>query len=239
MRGKERKKIMNKKLAVVTGAAGDIGTDICMALLKANYDVVSVDIVDGPFGTLPIVADIADRDQVKASTLSSLAVDVLVNGAGITRDKFLHKMDDDDWDKVIGINLTGAYNVTRAVIGGMRDRKYGRIVNISSVNGVQGQIGQTNYSASKAAMHGFTMALAKENAFKNVLVNTISPGYIDTRMTKGIADHIKADIVKTIPLGRMGTTGEVSRAVMFLIDEDNTYITGANLHINGGLYTGF
>ena len=230
---------MNKKLAVVTGGAGDIGVDICMALMKANYDVVSVDIADGVFGTISSVIDITNRDSVKASSLSNLAVDVLVNGAGITRDTFLHKMDDKDWDDVININLTGAYNVTRAVIGGMRDRKYGRIVNISSVNGVQGQIGQTNYSASKAGMHGFTMALAKENAFKNVMVNTISPGYIDTKMTKSIPDHIKADIVKTIPLGRMGTVAEVSRAVMFLIDEDNTYITGANLHINGGLYTGF
>ena len=238
MRGKERKKTMNKKLAVVTGGAGDIGADICMALMKANYDVVSVDVAAGTFGTIPIVVDITDRSAVKAA-LMNLEVDVLVNGAGVTRDSFLHKMDDDDWDTVIDINLTGAYNVTRTVIGGMRDRKYGRIVNISSVNGVQGQLGQTNYSASKAGMHGFTMALAKENAFKNVLVNTISPGYIDTKMTRGIADHIKADIVKTIPLGRMGTIGEVSRAVMFLIDEDNTYITGANLHINGGLYTGF
>ena len=230
---------MNKKLAVVTGGAGDIGIDICMALMKANYDVVSVDVAPGTFGTIPMIVDITDRDAIENAGLANLEVDVLVNGAGVTRDKFLHKMDDDDWDTVIDINLTGAYNITRAVIGGMRDRKYGRIANISSVNGVQGQLGQTNYSASKAGMHGFTMALAKENAFKNVLVNTISPGYIDTKMTKGIADHIKADIIKTIPLGRMGTTGEVSRAVMFLIDEDNTYITGANLHINGGLYTGF
>lgn len=184
------------------------------------------------------VASVTDREAL-SEYLEQIEVDVLVNCAGITRDTFLHKMPEDHWDKVIDINLTGAYNVTRMVIPGMRERKYGRIVNISSVNGSKGQMGQANYSASKAGLHGFTMALAQEGAFKNIMVNTISPGYIETKMTDVLSDRVKADIVMQIPVNHFGKPADISRTVLFLVDEENTYITGANIPVNGGLFTSF
>ena len=227
---------MNKKVAVVTGGAGDIGADICNAFLYAGYDVVSLDLAHGPQGVESIICSVTDR-FVLANALKTVECDVLVNAAGITKDTFLHKMTEDKWDDVMSINLTGMYNVTRAVIEGMRSREYGRIVNISSVNGSKGQFGQCNYSASKAGVHGFTMALAQEGARKNIMVNTISPGYIDTRMTQVIEPKVRDHIVSTIPAGRMGVPADVSRVVLFLADESNTYITGANIPVNGGLFT--
>lgn len=230
---------VKQKVAVVTGGAGDIGADICSTLLRGNFKVVSLDMHPHPNSDVDSqVCNITHRNEV-LTALGDLDVDVLVNAAGITRDQFLHKMDWEDWQNVININLTGTYNVTRAVIGRMRDRNYGRIVNISSVNGARGQFAQCNYSASKAGLHGFTMSLAQEGARKNIMVNTVSPGYIDTKMTKKIPEDISKQIVSMIPAGRMGTPADVTRAVMFLLAESNTYITGANIPVNGALYTSF
>ena len=226
------------RTAVVTGGAGDIGAEICRALGYAGYHVSSVDIEPSDEADTSYIASVTDREAL-SEYLEQLEFDVLVNCAGITRDMFLHKMPENHWDDVIDINLTGAYNVTRLVIPGMRERKYGRIVNISSVNGCKGQMGQTNYSASKAGLHGFTMALAQESAFKNIMVNTISPGYIETKMTEVLSDRVKADIVLQVPVNRFGKPSDISRTVLFLVDEENTYITGANIPVNGGLYTSF
>ena len=230
---------MEKRTAVVTGGAGDIGAHICETLLRANYRVVSLDITESLVkGVESRLCSVADKGDV-ITALRGYEVDVLINAAGITRDIFLHRMTDDDWHRVIDINLTGAYNVTSVVLRGMRDRKYGRIVNIGSINGTRGQFGQCNYAASKAGIHGFTMSLAQEGAAKNVIVNTVSPGYIDTKMTKKIPEEVAGQILAMIPARRMGVPADVTRAVMFLIHEDNTYITGVNLHVNGGLYTSF
>jgi acetoacetyl-CoA reductase len=229
----------DRKKALVTGGAGDIGKNIALALDRANYDVISMDIKECEYkSVVSIVGDITDRDWVE-EVLEHSSFDVLVNAAGITRDSFLHKMTDDDWDDVIAVNLTGTYNVTRTVIGGMRERNYGRIVNISSVNGKRGQFGQCNYSATKSAVHGFTMSLAQESAAKNIMVNTVSPGYIKTQMTDKMSEDIKNSIVKMIPAGRIGKPEDVTRAVLFLLHERNTYITGANIPVNGGLFTSF
>lgn len=226
------------RTAVVTGGAGDIGVEICRALGNAGYHVSSIDIEPCDEADTSYITSVTDREEM-SEYLEQLEVDVLVNCAGITRDSFLHKMPEDGWDKVIDINLTGAWNATRMVIGGMRKRGFGRIVNISSVNGSKGQIGQTNYSASKAGLHGLTMALAQESAGKNIMVNTISPGYIDTKMTASIAEHIKAEIVASIPAKRMGSPADIARVVLFLVEDENTYLTGANIPVNGGLFTSF
>jgi acetoacetyl-CoA reductase len=230
---------MKKKIAVVTGGAGDIGKVICKKLIGANYSVRSLDVVTAEYsGITSHICDVTDAEEVRL-TLEGVEVDVLVNAAGITRDNFLHKMSVNDWNMVMEINLNGTFNVTRAVIEGMRERKYGRIVNISSVNGQKGQMGQCNYSATKAAVHGITMSLAQEGARKNILVNTVSPGYIDTQMTAKISENVRNMIVNTIPVGHMGKPEDVARAVMFLASESNRYITGANIPVNGGLFTSF
>ena len=161
-------------------------------------------------------------------------VDILVNCAGITRDASLGKLDKDEWDAVLATNLDSVFNVTKHVIGGMTQRGFGRIVNISSLNGVKGQFGQTNYSAAKAGMHGFTMALAREVARKGVTVNTVSPGYMNTRMVEAVPREILDRIVEEIPVGRLGDTREIAALVGFLCSDEAAFITGANYSINGG-----
>jgi len=163
-------------------------------------------------------------------------VDVLVNCAGITRDITFRKMSAQHWYDVINVNLNSAFNVTRAVWEDMLEHKYGRVVNISSVNGQRGQFGQTNYSAAKAGLHGFTMALAQEGAAKGITVNTVSPGYIETAMTAAMRDDVREAIVGGIPMRRMGTPDEIANVVAFLAKEESGYVTGANIPINGGLY---
>jgi len=232
--------IVEKKTALVTGGAGDIGKDICLKLNRANYNVLSLDMIECEYKDVTsLTGDVTDEDWVKDKLEQYPVIDVLVNAAGITRDSFLHKMDEIQWHQVINVNLNGVFNVTRAVINGMRERKYGRIVNISSVNGKRGQFGQCNYSATKSAVHGFTMSLAQESASKNIMVNTVSPGYIKTQMTDKMSDDIKESIIRMIPAGRIGHTEDVTRAVMFLLHDQNTYITGANIPVNGGLFTSF
>lgn len=245
---------MSKRIALVTGGIGGIGTAICIELLKQNRRVIA--------GHLPVEEEIAELWQTELRSESyevDLAsgdvsdydsagrmvadilnrfgtIEILVNCAGITRDAFLAKMDPDDWLAVINTNLNSVFNVTRQVIPGMIARGFGRIVNISSVNGQKGQFGQTNYSAAKAGMHGFTMALAQEGARKGVTVNSVSPGYVETRMTAAVNKDILNAIIKTIPMGRLGTAKEIAQAVAFLCLDETSYVTGANLPVNGGLY---
>lgn len=248
---------MAKRLALVTGGEGGIGTEICRHLGRQGRRVVTTcidpegqnmaawaeglraDGIDADY----VRCDVGDYDACEAMAAEVQdrfgAVDVLVNAAGITRDSFLHKMSADQWHTLIDINLNGAFNVTRQFVNGMREQKFGRIVNISSVNGQTGQFGQTNYSASKAGLHGFSMALAKEGAPKGVTVNTVSPGYIKTSMTAAIPDAVRESIVAQIPAGDMGLPEDVARAVCFLTADEGGYVTGINLPVNGGLFCSF
>jgi acetoacetyl-CoA reductase len=167
------------------------------------------------------------------------SLDILVNAAGITRDGTLRKMDKVQWDAVLDVNLGGVFNLCRHAVDGMATRGFGRIVNISSVNGQTGQFGQTNYSAAKAGMHGFTMALAREVARKGVTVNSVSPGYCETALVMAIPDDIRAGIVAQVPVGRLGKPEEIARTVEFLSADDAGFITGANIPVNGGLFMSF
>jgi acetoacetyl-CoA reductase len=163
-------------------------------------------------------------------------VDVLVNNAGITRDGFFHKMDAEQWSEVIRVNMDSLFNMTRQVIEGMRERGWGRIINISSINGQKGQVGQTNYSAAKAGMIGFSKALALENARKGVTVNCIAPGYIDTEMVTAVPEEVLKGIISQIPVGRLGRGEEIADMVAFLAGEHAGYVTGSTLSLNGGQY---
>lgn len=248
---------MSKRVALVTGGNGGIGTPICRQLAAAGYRVVTTcvcaekeDIAGWQaaqrklgFEIHWVACDVSDYNACvgMASELKAEhdSIDVIVNAAGITRDAFLHKMEPENWDAVIDINLSSAFNVTRQFIGNMRERGFGRIINIASVNGQTGQFGQTNYSAAKAGLHGFTMALAKESAAKGVTVNTVSPGYIHTAMTDAIPEKIRESIISQIPAGRMGEPVEVASLVAFLASDDCQYINGANIPINGALFCSF
>ncbi|MEN9849151.1 MAG: hypothetical protein RL368_1891 [Pseudomonadota bacterium] len=243
------------KIALVTGGMGGIGTEICKALADAGHRVVTtwlkgVDnseawlearkaegydfgIVEGNVGDFESAANMVKEVE---STVGP--IDILVNCAGITRDSTLRKMKPEQWSAVINTNLDSVFNVTKNVIDGMIDRSYGRIINISSVNGQKGQLGQTNYSAAKAGMHGFTMALAQEVARKKITVNTVSPGYINTSMMQAIPEDVLKGIVAQIPVARLGEPSEIAWAVTFLADERSGFVTGTNLSINGGLHMG-
>ena len=245
---------MSDRVALVTGGVGELGRSICERLAKHGCRVAALDIVlakDGEDGqswraelaeegydvTL-IEGDVTDFDSCARAisrTESEVGpVDVLVNCAGIVRDASLGKLDKEEWDAVLTTNLDSVYNVTKQVIGGMTRRGFGRIVNISSLNGVKGQFGQTNYSAAKAGMHGFTMALAQEVARKGVTVNTVSPGYMNTRMVETVPREVLERIVEEIPVGRLGDTREIAALVGFLCSDEAAFITGANYSINGG-----
>lgn len=245
---------MKAKTALVTGGIGGIGTAISRRLSGDGFHVIAVyhpaegeraenwqkeQAADG-FDMDTLAMDVASPEACSA-TLSKLLeergpIEVLVNCAGITRDKTFKRMTDEHWYDVINVNLNSVYNVTRPLWDSMLANGFGRVVNISSVNGQRGQFGQANYSAAKAGMHGFTMAMAQEGATKGVTVNTVSPGYISTAMTEAIPDEIRETIVSGIPMGRMGSVEEIAGAVAYLVEEEAGYITGANLPINGGLY---
>jgi acetoacetyl-CoA reductase len=242
------------KVALVTGGIGGIGTEICKALHRQGRRVVAgfppneistariwQETLRGEgFGFELAAGDVSsfeDAERMVAEVVNRFgSVDILVNCAGITKDKLLRKMDWAQWDAVLSTNLDSVFNVTRHVVDGMVTRSYGRIVNISSVNGQKGQFGQTKYSAAKAGVHGFTMALAQEVAYKGITVNTVSPGYVATRMTLNMQPQILDEIVSRIPLGRMGEPKEVAHTVSFLCEDGAAYITGANIPVNGGLY---
>ena len=246
---------MGVRIAVVSGGIGGLGTAICIALAGAGCKVVAADLDHdrdrlATFAreTVGLAVEFAALDVTDADACARLvaaiesehgSLDILVNAAGITRDGTLRKMDRAQWDAVLGVNLGGVFNLTRAAIDGMATRGFGRIVNISSVNGQTGQFGQTNYAAAKAGMHGFSMALAREVARKGVTVNTISPGYCETAMVLALPEAIRADIVAQVPVGRLGQPREIARTVAFLAAEDAGFITGANIAVNGGLFMSF
>jgi acetoacetyl-CoA reductase len=244
----------SKKVAYVTGGMGGIGTTMCQRLHTDGFTVIAG---CGPsrdfrkwldeqaalgFGFTASVGNVGDWDSTvqafAAAKAEHGAIDVLVNNAGITRDGLFRKMTRADWDAVIETNLTSLFNVTKQVIDDMTDRGWGRVINISSVNGEKGQFGQTNYSAAKAGMHGFTMALAQEVASKGVTVNTVSPGYIATDMVKAIRQDVLDKIIATIPIKRLGTPEEIASIVAWLAGEESGFTTGANFSSNGGLYMG-
>lgn len=244
---------MSKRVALVTGGTGGLGTAICRRLVSEGYMVVAGYNSGGDhdkakawqeeqraagFDIHISFGDVRDFDSC-ARCIDDVQtrlgpVDVLVNNAGITRDSTLRKMTKEQWDAVLVSNLDSVFNMTRHVINGMVDRGFGRIVNVSSVNAQKGQLGQTNYAAAKSGIHGFTKALAQEVARKGVTVNTVSPGYIATKMVMAVAPEIREEIIRGIPIGRLGTPEEVAHAVAFLISEQSGFITGANLSLNGG-----
>ena len=245
---------MSTRIALVTGGIGGIGTALCQRLARDGHKVVAAyhpaeqGAVEGwvaarkgeglDIGTVSgDVSSAEDSARMVAEITEKYGpVDIVVNCAGITRDKTFRKMEADSWNAVINVNLNSVYNVTRPCWDGMVDRGWGRVINISSVNGQRGQFGQTNYSAAKAGMHGFTMALAQEGAAKGVTVNTVSPGYIKTAMTAAIREDVLKSIIDSIPMKRMGTPEEIAAVIAFLISEDAAYITGANIQMNGGLF---
>lgn len=245
---------MSQKIAYVTGGMGGIGTAICQKLAKAGFKVIAG---CGPsrdyqkwldeqkalgFTFYASVGNVADWGSTVEAFTKAIsehgAIDVLVNNAGITKDRMFLKMTPEDWKAVIDTNLNSMFNVTKQVVPGMVEKGWGRIIQISSVNGEKGQAGQTNYSAAKAGMHGFTMALAQELASKGVTVNTVSPGYIGTDMVKAIKPEILEKIVATIPVKRLGTPEEIGSVVTWLAGEDSGFTTGADFSCNGGLHMG-
>ncbi|MBK1689751.1 acetoacetyl-CoA reductase [Rubrivivax gelatinosus] len=245
---------MAKKVAYVTGGMGGIGTAICQRLVREGFKVIAG---CGPnrdfrrwldeqtalgYEFHASVGNVADWDSTVEAFGKAKAehgpIDVLVNNAGITRDRMFLKMSPEDWHAVIDTNLNSMFNVTKQVVPEMVERGWGRIIQISSVNGEKGQAGQTNYSAAKAGMHGFTMALAQELAAKGVTVNTVSPGYIGTDMIRAIKPEILEKIVATIPVKRLGTPEEIGSVVAWLAGPDSGFTTGADFSCNGGLHMG-
>jgi len=243
-----------QKVALVTGGVGGIGTAICQRLARDGFRVVASfypPLADEAAAwqkertaeglDIGIIAgDVASAEDsvrmVNEIQVSYGPVQVLVNCAGITKDRMFRKMATEDWDAVLSTNLSSVFYVTKPVWGGMLERGFGRVINISSVNGQRGQFGQTNYSAAKAGMHGFTMALAQEGAPKGITVNTVSPGYTETAMTAAMRDDVRESIVASVPMKRMGRPEEIAAVVSFLAAEENGYITGANIPVNGGLF---
>ena len=242
------------RLALVTGGIGGIGTAICSRLARMGHRVVATHLAaerdrvaawqrercaEGNEIALVEcdVTSFEDCARMAAQVRTGAGVvEILVNCAGITSDKTLAKMDPSQWHAVLDTNLNGVFNVTRQFIEGMVERGFGRIVSISSVNGQKGQFGQTNYSASKAGLFGFSRALAQELARKGITVNTVAPGYVDTSMVAAIPAEVREQIVREIPMGRLARPEEIAHVVAFLASEESGYITGANLPVNGGLY---
>ncbi|MDI9330884.1 MAG: acetoacetyl-CoA reductase [Alphaproteobacteria bacterium] len=245
---------MSKKVAYVTGGMGGIGTAICQRLHKDGFTVIAgcgptrdfnkwlAEQKELGYAFHASVGNVADWNSTVEAFSKSKAehgsIDVLVNNAGITRDRMFLKMTRDDWDAVIDTNLNSMFNVTKQVVPDMVEKGWGRIIQISSVNGEKGQAGQTNYSAAKAGMHGFTMALAQEMANKGVTVNTVSPGYIGTDMVRAIRPDVLEKIVNTVPVKRLGEPSEIASIVAWLSSDEGGYATGADFSVNGGLHMG-
>lgn len=239
------------KTAIVTGAAQGIGRAIAESLAQAGADIAVADLDPGrsletvgaveKLGrkVLNLKVNVADSNETKAMVEQVMKawgkIDILVNNAGITRDGLLLRMKEEDWNLVLQVNLNGTFNCTKAVLQPMTKQRYGRIVNIASIVGVIGNAGQANYSASKAAVIGFTKTVGREYASRNVTVNAVAPGFIDTAMTHGLSADVKDTLLKQIPLGRLGTPGDIAAAVRFLVSEEAAYITGHVLHVNGGM----
>ncbi len=246
---------MTTRVALVTGGTGGIGTAICKKLADQGHKVATnyrneekakawqAQMKADGYDFALVKGDVTSPEDaaamVKEVEEKLGPVDILINNAGITRDGTFHKMKPDQWNDVINTNLNSVYNVTRPVIDGMRDRKWGRIIQISSINGLKGQYGQANYAAAKAGMHGFTISLARENAKLGITVNTVSPGYVATDMVMAVPEEVRAKIAADIPTGRLGKPEEIAYAVAFLVDEQAAWITGSNLDINGGHHMGW
>jgi len=234
------------RVAIVTGGTRGIGAAISIGLKNAGYSVAAnyagndeaANAFSKETGIAVYKFDVSDFDACQASVAKIVAdigpVDVLINNAGITRDGTMHRMTDEQWQSVIDTNLGSCFNMSRAVIEGMRDRSFGRIVNIGSVNGQAGQYGQVNYAAAKSGIHGFTKALAQEGAAKGITVNAIAPGYIDTDMVRAVPPNVLEKIIARIPVGRLGKAEEIARSVLFLVSDDGGFITGSTLSVNGG-----
>lgn len=245
---------MSGRVALITGGVGGIGTEICRSMHQAGHRVVATyaavereaaqewrQLRLAEKMDIPVYeVNVADFDSCQAMIgqveKEVGPIDILVNAAGITRDATLRKMNLDQWNAVISVNLNSVFNMTRPVIDGMMNRQFGRIINISSINGQKGQFGQCNYSAAKAGMHGFTMAVAQETARKGVTVNTISPGYIATKMVTAVPEDILNKIVAQIPVGRLGKPEEIANVVVFLSSDLAGFVTGSNIDINGGQF---
>ncbi len=236
------------RVAVVTGGIRGIGEAISVGLKDAGYRVIAnyaaqderAKAFTARTGIEAVKWDVGDftacQHHVDSISKEYGPVDILVNNAGITRDTPLHKMTYEMWDDVMRVNLTSVFSMSRAVINGMRERGFGRIVSIGSINGQSGQFGQVNYAAAKAGMVGFTKSLALETASKGITVNAIAPGYIDTEMVQAVEESILSKIIARIPVGRLGHTREIARAVKFLVSDDAAFITGSTLTVNGGQY---
>jgi acetoacetyl-CoA reductase len=234
------------RVALVTGGTRGIGEAICLALKDAGFTVVATYAgnedaakqftADTGIGAYKF--DVGNYDECQAAVASIESevgqVEVLVNNAGITRDGTMHKMTFEQWNQVIQTNLTSCFNMCHTVLDGMRERGFGRIVNIGSINGQAGQYGQVNYAAAKSGIHGFTKALAQEGAAKGITVNAIAPGYIATEMVRAVPENVLEKIVARIPVGRLGEASEIARGVVFLTADDAGFITGSTLSINGG-----
>lgn len=238
------------RLVLVTGGTGGIGSAICKKMVQLGHTVATTyrneekaiawqrEMHDQGYSFHLYKCDVSNFEETQ-KTVRAIAADlgpiqILVNNAGITRDSTLRKMTHDQWRDVISNDLDSVFNVTRAVLDGMLDNGFGRIINISSINGQKGQFGQSNYAAAKAGMHGFTKALAQEVAKKGVTVNTVSPGYIDTDMIGAVPENIRQNIMAQIPVGRFGSPDDVAHVVSFLTDDHSGFITGANIAANGG-----
>ena len=234
------------RISVVTGGTRGIGAATAIALKDRGDTVVAVygyneeraKVFTAETGIAIYRWDVSNFDACLTGIASVEAdlgpVDILINNAGITRDGTVHKMDYENWQAVIDTNLGSCFNMSRAVIEGMRERKFGRIVNVGSINGQAGQYGQVNYAAAKSGIHGFTKALAQEGAAQGITVNAIAPGYIDTDMVAAVPDRVLDKIIERIPVGRLGQASEIARAIRFLTDDDAGFITGSTLSINGG-----
>ncbi len=244
--------IFQDRISLVTGASQGIGESIARELAREGATVILVDIQKAKLETVAQTiaaeggrADVYEADVTKSGQAAAVVeavlkgrgrIDHLINNAGITRDNLFIRMKEEEWDAVIGVNLKGVYNFTKAVIRPMISARYGRIVNLSSVAGLMGNAGQTNYAASKAGLIGFTKSLARETASRNVTVNCVAPGYIATPMTTNLPETVKKMFLDIIPMGRFGEPADVARAVRFLCSDDAAYITGQIINVNGGMY---
>ena len=243
------------KVALITGGTGGIGTAICRKLALAGAKVVSTYVGDESEArewqskmaaegveAMIVPCDVSSFADCKAMGERLNAelggVDILINNAGITKDGTFRKMSAEQWNAVLSVNLDSVFNVTKQFIDGMMSKGWGRVINISSINGQKGQFGQTNYSAAKAGMHGFTMSLAQETAKKGVTVNSISPGYIGTEMVMAVPEDVRNQIIAQIPVGRLGKPEEIAALVAFIASDDAAFITGANIAANGGQHMG-
>ena len=235
---------MKKRNIFISGASRGIGKSMAKHFAKSNFNVVGTSRNNFKFdedleNLFPLKLDVTSRNDVKDCfdelKSKNLLPDILINNAGITADQLFLRMSDNDWDNVINTNLTGTFNLTKIFLKNMIKNKFGRIINISSISGLMGNPGQVNYSSSKAALNGFTKSLAKEVGSRNITVNCVAPGFIDTDMTSYIGENERNEILKKIPLNKFGSPEDISKLVMFLISDEASYITGQTISIDGGL----